>query len=1292
MFRPQTQSSSGYGRKPISTAPVVLGLESVIAEDEGLVERKLPPGSYSVSPSVAYYKEFAKPVKVTVDKTDFPRKPVSLAQAWLNAEDENRKVAAALRRASPPVSDIDLFKQIYTPKLPSLSDNIASAGDAITAAALATINRADAQTQGGDPAIKRPWWWPATQPPGTDPTTQTPVFIPGTQPQTTDQTTQPPVTRPWWWPATLPPGVVPTPSPPGENEPGAWRPWWWPTPPPPGVVPTPSPPGDNEPGAWRPWWWPTLQPPGVVPTPSPPGENEPGAWRPWWWPNRPPGVVPETQPPVVVPGQSPVVVPGQSPVVVPGAQSSAGQSQLSTVISSGQALSAYFQNNAGTVGPVLLFKGPDEPTTVVSLTGFVGPVTISTRGDEQFFLVPSTNVDPGEAKSWFGPQATSFQGGLAMPMAVPLDAPITVIAESGSIRQSVTIGPALGVNTVIQMKLPDEPIDEKQRLDTLDMAYGHQRKALTVYTAKRPFSTYKELAAAISPQEASSQTPPSYPLFLVNMINQVIFEGAPSVAAWSLIDGPGLAMQGDLNPVYDWLYTTAATSEEAKRTDLYMLVRAVCRVYGFLPGVPSNVCDWVYTETAYALLVEYQRAVLPDATNAGNLPTLSYRYDAANAKAKAEAAFAVLEELGKKIARGAFAKMQTQPSGSSALPSVSDAAVNAAARGAGIVPDPPRTDGAAVNKTLMDNTLTELVAYGMMSYQMGIEIELLAFIESYGAMFFRGPGTQQIRSMLYNRRFGTALRTGLLFTGVAAYSVSLSMFYGYSNMAALGVCIGLIANVLSRLVTTGRMGLLDAQDLQGPDQRMINIVEEAVQNVGVAARDQAVRALVIERQRPADPLRAQNPQERAAMLPRFQLYVDGMNIVTAGNMRRQRALVRDAFRDVLLSFGIPAEAVTRVIFAMKGSSRIFQFYYRLNAGPNVGQLMVFEELRVLLEANERMIAEFITRYLTDAAGAGGDNEASRLFQARRFVSRMNIKNMAPAPKAEWAAMLAVMFGILNPDTVMTMINAIPDPPPLEGDGDDEPGPNTTAPGKPITARTGDGSSPGMFDKPAAAPSPPARVEGSATMTPVATPQFTDAPATMTLEAAMSQLADRTLSVQQVTRSGLPDSYSWYLMKARRRTLRALWFAVFTGLGATPADATQTLNFMDPTFVNVSLNTQEYSGLRIQGRHGSYPKLDEFFLKYFTPISKYFAGLSSAIRVSYASTLATRIFGLRGKSYFTKMMALSSTELAQVAKNSREVLDIVVGDTTYSDGTPQGPPPTTEEARGYGTGPYDYVYP
>jgi hypothetical protein len=212
------------------------------------------------------------------------------------------------------------------------------------------------------------------------------------------------------------------------------------------------------------------------------------------------------------------------------------------------------------------------------------------------------------------------------------------------------------------------------------------------------------------------------------------------------------------------------------------------------------------------------------------------------------------------------------------------------------------------------------------------------------------------------------------------------------------------------------------------------------------------------------------------------------------------------------------------------------------------------------------------------------------------------------------------------------------------------------------------------------------------MTPVATPQFTDAPATMTLEAAMSQLADRTLSVQQVTRSGLPDSYSWYLMKARRRTLRALWFAVFTGLGATPADATQTLNFMDPTFVNVSLNTQEYSGLRIQGRHGSYPKLDEFFLKYFTPISKYFAGLSSAIRVSYASTLATRIFGLRGKSYFTKMLALSSTELAQVAKNSREVLDIVVGDTTYSDSVPQGPPPTTEQARGYGTGPYDYVYP
>jgi hypothetical protein len=212
------------------------------------------------------------------------------------------------------------------------------------------------------------------------------------------------------------------------------------------------------------------------------------------------------------------------------------------------------------------------------------------------------------------------------------------------------------------------------------------------------------------------------------------------------------------------------------------------------------------------------------------------------------------------------------------------------------------------------------------------------------------------------------------------------------------------------------------------------------------------------------------------------------------------------------------------------------------------------------------------------------------------------------------------------------------------------------------------------------------------MTSVATPQFTDPPATVTFENAMSSLADQTNSIQQIVRSNAPDRYKWYLVKYRRKSLRALFFAALTGLGATPADVTQFLNFMDPTFVDASRNTQEFSGIRLSGRHGAYPRTDAFFLKYFDTFSKDFASRSSQIRTQYAATFFARIFGLRGKTYAQKLFALSGAELAQAAKLSAPPIDVVLMDYTHSDGVPQGPQPTAEEMRGYQTGPIDFLGP
>ena len=1237
MFRPQTQSAPGYGRKAISTAPVVPGLEDVIASNEPLSGRKLPIGAYSVRPYVDFYKTQMVTAKVTSEKVQFPSKPLSVQQAWANAEDENRKVAAALRKASPPVSELVLFKDIYRQRPGYLPDSIAQAGDAITAAALVYINR-------------------GTQPPGTQP----PVVTPGTQPPMVGPGTQPPMVGPGTQPPVVGPGTQPPVVGPG------------------------------------------TQPPVVGPGTQPPVVG-PGT--------QPPVVTPGTQPPVVGPGGSPFIPPatlpttGNVPVqppsvptgtgVVPAGQPASQTNQIVSVIGAGNAVMAYFQNNSGTVGPVEILNPGSTPSTIETITQFIGPVTLSNRGDEQYFIVPPSNVDPGEARAWFGPPSTTFQGGIAMPGSVALYSPITAMVIGGGQSQTITIGPALGVNTAVQLKLPDGIISEKQQIDTVDRAYGNQSTALVVYNPKQQFASYTDLVKAIAPDVVSAQAPPSYPRFVLDIINAVIYDGAQSIEAWGLIDGGDLSSAEGMsvNPLYDWLYSTSLVSPGIKSSKLFNAVMLRCRSYGFLPEVPILICNFVYTEAAYDQLVKFQRSIFPDVTRAGTLPAVAFTYDSASANASIDKAFGTLEQIGTKMVKAAFMTM-TSPADPT-KPAMTDAQIADELR-SDFTSDPPE-DPAKVNETLTTTSLYALLSGAYIGY-LGDKTEMVMnTLEVWGPLFFKVPGGQYIRAILYDRRVGHAIRNGLVFSGIAGFSVAYTLFNGYSSMAALGLCAGLVANVMGRFARQARMARPITADIMQPDQNLIGLVENNAAMVKTVA-DAVVRLLVIERTRGLGP----NEQDArlAGLVTRFSLYSEGIDVLRPGGgpgmgSKENRLFMRGALKKVLLAFGIPGPEIDGVLDLMKSKGKDFQFYTLVPRGANAGKVMINAQLYELLNRNKETFFAFIDDYLEEAAVSGGDSEEFRTDEAKKFLFRFNLKGASPLQIRNWSVLLGIIYGI-PPERITAAAQELPDPPPLEGD--DALGPNATATGGPIQARTGDGSAPGMFDRPITATTgdgsgrADGKADGGATMTSVPTPQFTDPPAKVTLENAMSQLADRTLSVQQITRSRAPDRYQWWMIKARRRTLRSLFFAVFTGLGATPADSTQVLNFMDPSFVDASLNTQQYSGLRIQGRHGSYPRLDAFFLKYFDTFSKYFAGLSSRIRVSYASTIAMRIFGSRGKSYFQKLFALSPAELSQVAKNSAEVLDIVTGDTTFSDEFPEGPAPTAEEARGYQTGPIDYFGP
>jgi hypothetical protein len=353
---------------------------------------------------------------------------------------------------------------------------------------------------------------------------------------------------------------------------------------------------------------------------------------------------------------------------------------------------------------------------------------------------------------------------------------------------------------------------------------------------------------------------------------------------------------------------------------------------------------------------------------------------------------------------------------------------------------------------------------------------------------------------------------------------------------------------------------------------------------------------------------------------------------------------------------------------MTNTAGQFRFYHQ----PDGGGPEMFEYLYDRLFAYKNEMRRFMAAYFNGSRATSGFKSA----ELKKFLKRFGgtLRAASDATKQNWVRVLAHIFILSEADVLQVIatsdVDAEADPATM-----DDPGPRT---GKEGTARPGEEGTarPGE--------------EGGALAVSVPTPQFTDAPASITVEAALELLADNTNSVDQIKNSRAPDRFIWTLIKYRRKSLRALWYAVFVGLGIPEADATQALNFMDPTFVDASKNTNAYSGIRTSGAHGVYPRLDDFFVRNRNTISKDFASRSSAIRAKYAAVFFSRFFGLRGKYYAKDLFALSTAELSQAAQLSRITIDVVTMDSTWSDGQPPEQIPTAAEMRGYRTGPVDFT--
>ena len=740
--------------------------------------------------------------------------------------------------------------------------------------------------------------------------------------------------------------------------------------------------------------------------------------------------------------------------------------------------------------------------------------------------------------------------------------------------------------------------------------------------------------------------------------------------------------------VYDALHTT----DSLKTTALYQYVTSnAVTVLNLGPDIPKAASDFLYVETAYVLLQRYTSGKTTANTPEEVLAAMAY------AKVQILGYYtnkvgAILHALVWPGLPGDEAFLTKAIDMAKAFPVAGNKQGEALQYMASFVDSSTIAHGliSARDRSRFTSSMINFLLF-FADTTSSIETNIRTLSSLLGGVFLtadmRTRGLAAITDFLTS--FSGLPSAAVQFAGSAYFENNRLFTWAcflaqtYRNMAGYKIMALFIWRALFGAARRGHLinGGIDEGELDSPDT-IANMRQLAIDMQQQAAQIPEIRQVVanvmpdliaaIPRGLEPEPLIEDAPdlnQQRLSIVaPDTQLFLRRMEflgkLVFSNAAPKVRDQAREALLEVLTYWKVPEDTVDKIMTEMSSGSQSFQF---LKLAPNGQTILSSPTLYYYLTVNAEAINTIMKTEI-------GDQATIRALLPKFTRPFMAVKSNLLFWQ-EFASVLAIMFGATT-----AQVNNIP----VDNIGEDLTRPAAAAPATPstgngpiIASATGDGRADG-------------KVDGGATMTSVPTPQFTDPPAAFSLENAMSKLADVTNSVQQITRSRAPDRLQWYLIKYRRKSLRALWFAVFTGLGASPEDATQTLNFLDPTFVDVSKDVNEYSGIRTSGKHGVYPQLDAFFQKYLAKFSAYFAERSSDIRTQYAGTFFNRFFGLRGKSYAQRLFSLSAVELAKAAKLSATPLDIVTMDYTFSDGPKDDSVPTANEMSGYMTGPIDYT--
>jgi hypothetical protein len=500
-------------------------------------------------------------------------------------------------------------------------------------------------------------------------------------------------------------------------------------------------------------------------------------------------------------------------------------------------------------------------------------------------------------------------------------------------------------------------------------------------------------------------------------------------------------------------------------------------------------------------------------------------------------------------------------------------------------------------------------------------------------------------NLVQNRPYMNRAANGIVFGSLAAFATLQCVYRGLNLLTAGLMLAWMFGQAVQQYRVNGRIRALEQGNLQLADQNRaqgmqliealgalrptVDLPRLVLTTIVATIRQLIDRGLVV----------LNSGRFPAAVLDGFSTSLEKLGGLNSARytMKQNRAELRDIFREMLVTMGMPRNIAESVIASMTNADGNFRFYHQPDGGPN----QMFEDLYDrLLEYKDEM-RRFMTAYFNGSRATDGFKRGELKKFLRRFGATLKIRNptyhdeyedMNPARDADlerWVRLLAYMF-LLERADVMLVIAA--------SDVDTEVDPATMDdPGPPGQGMPGQGVVYGR--------------DTFANEIIKFTPDW---------------------SLDHIAASDMPANLRWHAYKRRRQDIMDSFSVIFQSMGATKEDTDAALN----SLVN-------NGGFRSNGRHGSYPTFAAFLTKYSDAFAQFFARYPVDRRLQYAAIFCSRFFALRGRTMLiSKIFGLAADDMKKLAEATVPI-DPVKMDFTWQDGDkPSGPEPTTAQLSAY----------